>query len=89
MANHIDKHYICSQGDVVASDYACGNSRWGKHTHTIIQNQKINAHMEVMVTAKLWSLNLLEGWLSTMNTAVEKIEPLKTSNPKNTQEYTK
>ncbi len=46
-----------------------------------IENQKINAHMEVMVTAKLWSLNLLEGWLSIMNTAVEKIEPLKTSNP--------
>jgi len=46
-----------------------------------IENQKINAHMQVMVTAKLWSLNLLEGWLATMNTAVEKIEPLKTSNP--------
>ena len=42
MDNHTDKHNICSQGNVVASDYACGNSRWGKHTHTIIQNQKIN-----------------------------------------------
>lgn len=46
-----------------------------------IENQKINAHMQVMVSRKLWSLNLLEGWLAEMNTAVEKIEPLKTTNP--------
>ena len=46
-----------------------------------IENQKINGHQTVMVSRKLWSLNLLEGWLAEMNTAVEKIEPLKTSNP--------
>jgi hypothetical protein len=42
VANHIDKHYICSSRNAVATTAACGNSRRGKHTHTIIQNQKIN-----------------------------------------------
>ena len=46
-----------------------------------IENIKINYHSTVMTSAKLWSLNLLEGWLETMNNAVEMIEPLKTSNP--------
>lgn len=73
-------------GEEMMKVYYSFRSHWNYLKEEIaagrIENQKINAHMEVMVTAKLWSLNLLEGWLSTMNAAIEKIEPIKTTNPK-------